>query len=52
MYTSKLKPLYTALLDNIKLPANRMVIKFDENHLAVEQKNCTTYCQSLHCISF
>ena len=33
-------PLYTAFLHSIKLSGYRMGIKFDKDHLAVEQNKC------------
>ena len=36
LYTSKLKPFYTAFLHNTKLSRYRMGIKFDKDSLAVE----------------
>ena len=38
----KLKPLYTAFLRNMKLSGYRIGIKFDKDHLAVEQNNYLT----------
>ena len=35
VYNSKLKPLYTAFLHNIKLSGYRMEIRFDKDPLAV-----------------
>ena len=35
VHTSKLKPLYTAFLHNIKLAGYRMVLKFDRDPLVV-----------------
>ena len=43
VYTSKLKPLYTAFFHSIKLSGYRMGIKFDKGSLAVEQ-NCKCLC--------
>ena len=42
IYTSKLKPLYTAFLHCINLSGYRMGIKFDRGSLAVEQNNYAT----------
>ena len=42
LYNSKLKPLYTSFLHNIKLSGYRMGVKFDKDPLAVEQKNYVT----------
>ena len=42
MYNSKLKPLYTAFLHSIKISGYKMGIKFDKDHLAVEQNNYMT----------
>ena len=39
VYNSKLKPLYTASLHNVKLSGYRIGIKFDKDTLAVEQNN-------------
>ena len=39
MYTSNLKPLYTAFLHSIKRSRYKMGIKFDKNCLVVEQNN-------------
>ena len=41
-YTSKLKPMYTAFLHNIKLSRYRMGIKFDKDLLAVAENNYAT----------
>ena len=43
VYTSKLKPLYSAFLQSIKISGYRMGIKFNKNRvpLAVEQNNYT-----------
>ena len=38
-FNFKLKPLYTAFLHSIKLSGYKMVIKFDNDPLAVEQNN-------------
>ena len=38
-FNSKLKPLYTAFLNSIKHSKYRIGIKFDKDHLAVEQNN-------------
>ena len=42
LVNSKIKPLYTAILNNIKLPEKRVGIKFDKEPLAVEQNNYLT----------
>ena len=42
MYTSELKPLYTAFLHSINLSGYRMRTKLKKNPLAVEQKNYST----------
>ena len=39
VYNSKLKPLYTASLHNVKRSGYRIGIKFDKDTLAVEQNN-------------
>ena len=39
IYTSKLKPLYTAFLNRIKLSGFRMRMKFYQDSLTVEQNN-------------
>ena len=39
VYNSKLKPLYTALLDSIKLFEYKMEKKIEKDPLAVEQSN-------------
>ena len=39
---SKLKPLYTAFLNSIKISGHKVGIKFNKNPLAVEQENDTT----------
>ena len=39
VYNSKLKPLYTAFLQNIKLPEQWIGINFDKDPLAVKQNN-------------
>ena len=39
---SKFRPLHTAFLRNMNFSGYRMGIKFDENPLAVEQKNYPT----------
>ena len=39
MFNSKLKPLYTALLNRIKLSESRIRIKIDKDPLAVQQSN-------------
>ena len=39
MHTPKLKPLYAASLHSIKFSGYRMGIKFNKDHLAVEQNN-------------
>ena len=41
-YNSKLKSLYTAFLNSIKLSGYRIGIKFDKDPLAVEQSNYLT----------
>ena len=41
-YTSKLKPMYTAFLHNIKLSGYRMGTKFDKDLLAVAENNYAT----------
>ena len=42
MYTSELKPLYTAFLHSINLSGYRMRTKLKKDPLAVEQKNYST----------
>ena len=42
LYSSKLKPLYTAFLHSIKLSGHKMGVKFDKDPLAVEQNNYLT----------
>ena len=42
IYTSKLKPLYTAFLHSVKLSEYKVKIKFDKEPLAVEQNNYAT----------
>ena len=42
VYTSKLKPLYTAFLHSIKLSVYRLGTKSDKDPLAVEQNNYAT----------
>ena len=42
LYTSKLKPLYTAFLHSIRFPEYRMGIKFDKDPLAVERNSYGT----------
>ena len=42
VYTSNLNPFYTAFLYSIKLSRYRMGIKFNKDHLAVEQNNYAT----------
>ena len=42
VYTCKLKPLYNALLQSIKLSGYKVRIKFDEDTLAVEHNNYAT----------
>ena len=42
VYNFKHKPLYTASLHSIKLSGYEMRIKFDKEHLAVEQNNYLT----------
>ena len=39
LYTSKLKPLYTAFLHSIKISGYKVGIKFDKDPLTVEQNN-------------
>ena len=39
LYTSKLKPLYTAFLHNITLSGYKVRIKIDKDPLAVEQSS-------------
>ena len=39
VFNSKLKSLYAAFLNSIKLSEYRIRIKFDKNPLAIEQKN-------------
>lgn len=49
VYTSKLTPLYTALLHRIKLSGYRIIIKFDNSVLVVEQKQlCDQNYKCLH----
>ena len=42
VYTSKIKPLYTYFLHNIKLSGFKVKIKFNKDPLAVEQNNYVT----------
>ena len=42
VFNSKLKPLYTTFLNRIKLSEYRIGIKFDKDHLVVEQNNYLT----------
>ena len=42
LYASERKPLYTAILNTIKLSGYRIGIKFDKDRLAVEQNNYLT----------
>ena len=42
VHNSKLKPLYTAFLNSIKLSAHKMGIQCDKDPLAVEQNNYIT----------
>ena len=39
VYNSKLKPLYTAFLHSIRLSEYRIGIRFDNDHLALEENN-------------
>ena len=48
VFNSKLKPLYIAFLNNIKLSEWRMGIKFDKDPLAVEQNNYLTKIKSVY----
>ena len=41
-YNSKLKALYTAFFQSIKLSGYKMGIKFDKDSLAAEQNNYLT----------
>ena len=50
VYTSKLKPLYTAFLHGIKLSGYRMGIKFEKDPLAVEQNNYATKIVSAYIV--
>ena len=42
MYTSKLKPLYTAFIHSIKISRYRKVTNFDKDPLAVKRNNYTS----------
>ena len=42
LFNYKLKPLHNAFLHSIKLSKYRLAIKFDKDHLAVEQNNYLT----------
>ena len=50
LYTSKLKPLYTAFLRSIKLYIYRIGIKFDEDPLTVEQSNYLTKIATVYIV--
>ena len=50
LYTSKLKPLYTAFLRSIKLNIYRIGIKFDEDPLTVEQSNYLTKIATVYIV--
>ena len=51
MYTSKSKPLYTAVLFSIKHSGYRMGIKFDKDPLAVEQNNYLSKIVNVYIVS-
>ena len=51
MYTSKSKPLYTAVLFSIKDSGYRMGIKFDKDPLAVEQNNYLSKIVNVYIVS-
>ena len=50
VYNSKLKPLYPAFLNSMKLSKYRTGIKFDKDLLAV--KSNIQKCNCLHCLWF
>ena len=54
VYNSKLKPLYTAFVNSIKLSGYRMRIKFEKEPLVIENKNSDkkNYVYSGHGITF
>ena len=48
VYNSKLKPLYTSFLHNIKNSGYRTGIEFDKDNLAAEQNNYVTKIENLY----
>ena len=50
VYTSELKPLYTAFLHSVKLSGYRTGIKFDKNSLALEENNYPTKIVNAHIV--
>ena len=51
VYNSKLEPLYTAFLHNIKVFVNWMGIKLDEDPLAVEKPNYASKIVTVYIVS-
>ena len=51
VFYSKLKPLYTAFLNSIKLCRYRMRIKFAKDPLVVEQNNYSTKIVNVYIIN-
>ena len=52
VYTSKLKPLYSAFLHSIKLSGYKMGIKFDKDPSAVEQNNYLTKIANVYIVYY
>ena len=50
VYTSKLKPLYTAFLHNINFSGYRMRIKLDKDPLTEEQNNYLTKAVNVYIV--
>ena len=49
-YNSKLKPLSTAFLHDIKLSGHRIWAKFGKNPVALDQNNCLTKILSVNSV--
>ena len=50
LFNSKLKPLYTTLLNSIKPSEYRIKIKFDKDPLALKQNNSLTKIANVYIV--
>ena len=50
VYSSELKPLYTAFLHSVKISGYNVGIKFDKDPLAVEQSNYLTKVANVYIV--